>query len=97
MSAQEVDLGHLPDRYSKCAVCGIMRDLHDRVPSTTATHIFRSEGLELQRGLEAAVEWERSQVGHGPNELPKDGCQFTAHSDHECEFTEGHVGHTNDF
>lgn len=31
------------------------------------------EGAELQRGLEAAVEFQRSQVGHGPDEEASDG------------------------
>ena len=30
------------------------------------------EGAELQAGLEAAVKWERSQVGHGPDEEASD-------------------------
>ncbi len=59
---------HLPDRYSKCAVCGIMRDIHDRVPGTTTTHIFRSEAAELHQGHGhslACVPSCRLQEGEG--------------------------------
>lgn len=48
-----------PSRYDKCKSCGVLRDIHGLVTD----HDFVSEGVELQRGLEAAVEFERSQVG----------------------------------
>ena len=45
--------------------------------SSDAPSIKRREGLELQAGLEAAVRWQRSQVGHGSDEPSEDDGQET--------------------
>lgn len=88
-----------PPNSAKCNLCGVQRAGHG-----SETHIFydpRSEGAELQRGLEVAVERERERLD-GPDIVAHlDNSDTTVHEGarNECPACEdeGHVGQSDDF
>lgn len=59
---------HLPTDQDECKFCGSQRQDH-RLVGDMPFHAFIFKNTELQAGLEAGVEFERSQVGHGAGEI----------------------------